>query len=43
MPARRSVQIPLDGLDLLDCGTGQLQQLGDLPGVSVVVLIRHRH
>ena len=35
--------LPLDGIVLDDARTGQAVDLGRLPGVQVVTLIRHRH
>lgn len=43
MPRREQVIIPLAGIEVVDAATGTARDLGDLPGVHVMVLMRHRH
>ncbi len=38
-----TVHIPLAGVRLVDCRGGGLVDLGGLPGVQVLTLVRHRH
>ena len=37
------IDVPLDGIVLTDVSTGDPVDLGRLPGVQVVTLIRHRY
>ncbi len=43
MPRYQSVAIPLSGIVVTDVVGGAAVDLGDLTGVHVVVLMRHRH
>lgn len=43
MPRRERVTIPLAGIEVVDAATDAARDLGDLPGVHVMVLMRHRH
>ena len=43
MPEVQDVTIPLAGIRLTDTATGQPVDLGNLDGVHVMVLMRHRH
>lgn len=38
-----TVHIPLAGIRLADCRTGEIVDLGELPGRAVLTLIRHRY
>ncbi|HXV93117.1 MAG TPA: hypothetical protein VD813_07450 [Pseudonocardia sp.] len=38
-----TVDLPLDGLALTDCRTGEPVHLGEPAGVRVLTLIRHRY
>lgn len=38
-----TVHLPLRGVRLSDARSGALLDLGDLPGVQVLTLIRHRY
>jgi hypothetical protein len=37
------VHIPLAGIRLTDCRTDETVDLGDLAGVQVLTLVRHRY
>jgi hypothetical protein len=43
MARARHTDIPLRGLAVTDARDGSARDLGDLVGVNVVVLMRHRH
>lgn len=43
MSKRRNVLIPLAGVTVTDTADGSVMDLGDLPDVNVMVLMRHRH
>jgi len=43
MPESELAQIPLRGIHAVDASTREPVDLGDLPGVSILVLMRHRH
>nr|CAA9338559.1 MAG: hypothetical protein AVDCRST_MAG46-1843 [uncultured Nocardioidaceae bacterium] len=43
MPESDGVHIRLRGIHAVDTSTRQPVDLGDLPGVSILVLMRHRH
>lgn len=43
MPRHRSVDVPLAGLTVTDARERGTLDLGDLRGVHVMVLMRHRH
>jgi len=43
MPRIEKVSIPLAGLTVTDAQTGAQTDLGQLPGVHILVLMRHRH
>lgn len=43
MPEVQSADIRLRGLSAVDTWTGKPVDLGELPGVSILVLMRHRH
>lgn len=43
MPELETVSIPLHGIEVIDTSTGGAVDLGGLRGVSLLVLMRHRH
>jgi hypothetical protein len=43
MPAREDLDLSLSGLAVTNAATGESCDLGDLRGVHVMVLMRHRH
>jgi len=43
MPELERVSIPLRGVEVVDAATGDVVDLGGLDGVSILVLMRHRH
>ena len=43
MPRTRHVDVDLRGIALQDGRSGQLHELGDVAGVQVLTLIRHRY
>ncbi len=38
-----TVRIPVRGIRLIDAPTGELVDLGEIQGVAVLTLIRHRY
>lgn len=43
MPKRRDASIPLTGLLVTDAADGSTKDLGEMAGVHLMVLMRHRH
>ncbi len=43
MPSRENVDVPLNGLTSTNAEEGTTCDLGNLAGVHVMVLMRHRH
>lgn len=43
MPRDLSVSVPLHGRRVVDARSGDERDLGDLAGVHLMVLMRHRH
>jgi len=43
MPELETGSTPLRGIEVVDAATGRPVDLGGLDGVSILVLMRHRH